>query len=54
MDEFYFSFWLCWVFLTLCGILYCCGGGGGEWGLLFAIVSGLLIVVVSLISEHRL
>ena len=42
-------FWLSWVF--------CCSwafSGYGEWELLFIVVCGLLIMVVSLVAEHRL
>jgi len=37
--------------------LYCCAwvfSSCGEWGLLFTAVSRLLVVVASLIAEHRL
>ena len=43
-------FWLCWVFIALCGLF----SGCGEWKLLFVAVHGLLIAVSSLIVEHGL
>ena len=42
-------FWLRWVFIAAHGLFSSCG----EQGLLFA-VHGLLIVVASLVVEHRL
>ena len=43
-------------FLAVLG-LRCCArafSSCGEWGLLFVVVHGLLIVVVSLVAEHGL
>ena len=42
-------FWLCWVFIAVCGLFSSCG----EQGLLFVVVCRLLIAVASLV-EHRL
>ena len=42
-------FWLCWVFIAARGLFSSCG----ERGLLFVAVHGLLIVVASLVAEHR-
>ena len=42
--------WLCWAFLALPRLFSSCG----EPGLLFLIVPGFLIVVASLVTEHRL
>ena len=42
-------FWLCWVFIAARAFSSC-----GEWGLLFAVVRGLLIAVASLVVEHGL
>ena len=42
-------FWLSWVFG--CSWAF---SSYGEWGLLFIAVSGLLIMVVSLVAEYRL
>ena len=44
------------LFLAALG-LRCCArafSSCGEWGLLFVVVRGLLIVVASLVVEHRL
>ena len=44
------------LFLAVLG-LHCCAGAFsscGEWGLLFVAVHRLLIVVASLVAEHRL
>ena len=44
------------LFLAALG-LRCCTrafSGYGEWGLLFVVVRGLLIVVASLVAEHGL
>ena len=44
------------LFLTVLG-LHCCAwafSSCGEWGLLFVVVRGLLIVVASLVAEHGL
>ena len=35
-------------------VRFVCVCGGSEWGLLNVTVSGLLVVVASLVSEHRL
>ena len=43
-------FWLRWVFVAAHGLFSSCG----ERGLLFVAVRGLLIVVASLVVEHRL
>ncbi len=43
-------FWLCWVLVAVCGLYSSCG----EWGLIFAAVRVLLIVVASLAVEHGL
>ena len=43
-------FWLCWVFIAVCGLFSDCG----ERGLLFVAVRGLLIAVASLVVEHGL
>ena len=43
-------------FLAALG-LHCCArafSSCGEWGLLFVAVHGLLVVVASLVAEHRL
>ena len=42
-------FWLCWVFVAAQSFSSC-----GERGLLLLAVRGLLIVVASLVVEHRL
>ena len=39
-----------WVFVDAHGLFSSCG----EWGLLFVVVCGLLIVVASLVAEHGL
>ena len=46
----YFIFLLCWVFVAAHRLF----SGCGERGLLFVAMRGLLIVVASLIAEHRL
>ena len=43
-------FWLHWDFVAVCGLFSSCV----ERGLLFVAVRGLLIVVSSLVVEHRL
>ena len=52
-----FSFlFVCFYFLAVLG-LRCCTwafSSCGEQGLLFVVVRGLLIVVASLVAEHRL
>ena len=49
--KFYlFYFWLCWVLVAAHGLF----SGCGERGLLFVAVCGLLVVVTSLVMEHRL
>ena len=42
--------WLCWVFVSVCGLSLV----GGEWGPLFIAARGPLTVVASLVAEHRL
>ena len=44
------------LFLSAVGLLCCVRAFSscGEWGLLFVAVHGLLIVVASLVAEHRL
>ena len=49
-DTIHFFFWLHWVFTAACGLFSSCG----ERALLFVAVHGLLIVVASLVVEHRL
>ena len=46
----FFFFWLHWIFVAVCGLFFSCE----EQGLLFAAVHRLLIVVASLVAEHRL
>ena len=49
-------FYLFILFLAVLG-LHCCAqafSSCGEWGLLFVVVCGLLLVVASLVAEHRL
>ena len=41
-------FWLCWIFIAAHGLSLC-----NEWGLLFIVLHGLLIMVTSLVGEHR-
>ena len=51
-----FIYLFIYLFLAVLG-LCCCSqafSSCGEWGLLFIVVRGLLIVVVSLVAEHRL
>ena len=52
-SDFFFlrflSFWLCWVFVAMYGLFSRCG----ECGLLFIAVPRLLVVVASLVAEHR-
>ena len=43
-------FWLCWVFVAAPRAFSSCG----ELGLLFVAVHGPLIVMASLVAEHRL
>ena len=43
-------FWLCWVFVAARRLFSSCG----EQGLLFVVVHGLLIAVVSLVVKHGL
>ena len=45
----FFYFWLHWVFIAH-GLF----SSGGEQGLLFVVVRGLLIAVASLVAEHGL
>ena len=47
-----FYFWLCWSFGLCC--FYAAFSTWGEQGLLFIVVCGLLILVTSLVAEHRL
>ena len=47
---FIYCFWLCWVFVAVCGLF----SGCGERGLLFIAVHRLLIAVASLVAEHGL
>ena len=52
---FLFSFLFFYLFLAAFG-LHCCVrafSSCGEWGLLFVAVRGLLIVVASLVVEHK-
>ena len=51
-DTIYFIY----LFLAALGLHYCMQAFStcGEWGLLFPAVRGLLIVVASLVVEHRL
>ena len=42
-------FWLRWVCCCVRAFSSC-----GEWGLLFVVVHGLLVAVVSLVAEHKL
>ena len=44
----------CFFFLAALGLCCCMRAFSGEWGLLFVVVHGLLIVVASLSVEHRL
>ena len=46
----FFNFWLCWVFVAVRRLSLV----GGEQGLLFVAVHGLLIAVASLVAEHWL
>ena len=46
----YFNFWLHWVLVAACGLSLVAASGG----LLFVAMHGLLIVVSSLVVEHRL
>ena len=43
-----FIFGCVWVFIAVHGLFSSCG----EWGLLFVVVHGLLIVVASFVAEH--
>ena len=54
--KLYSFFKLVYLFLAALG-LRCCAwtsSSCGEWGLLFLVVRGLLIVVASLVAEHGL
>ena len=44
------------VFLAVLGLRFCAQAffSCSEWGLLFVVVRGLLIVVASLVAEHGL
>ena len=44
------NFWLCWVFVALCGLSLVAGSRGYS----LVVVWGLLTVVASLVVEHRL
>ena len=48
--NFFFFFWLRWVFVAARGLFSSCG----ERGLLLVVLRGLLIAVSSLVTEHRL
>ena len=54
MDYFFFFHFGCTGSSSLCAFFVCVCGGNGEWGLLYVTVSGLLVVVASRVSEHRL
>ena len=45
--ETYFYFWLCWIFVAVCGFSLAAARGG----LLFIVMRRLLIVVAPLIAE---
>ena len=47
--NFFFFFWLCWVFLAVRAL-----SSYGERGLFFTVVCGLLIVVASPVAVHGL
>ena len=52
-NSFLFSliyFWRCWVFVSAQAVF----SSWGEQGLFFVAVHGFLIVVASLVAEHRL
>ena len=51
-QYFYFLiyFWLHWIFVVAFGLFSSCG----KQGLLLIVARGLLIVVASLVAEHRL
>ena len=46
----FFFFWLCWVFVSVCGLSLVATSRGYS----LIVVHGLLIVVASLVVEHRL
>ena len=50
----FFNLFIC-LFLAVLGLRYCARAlsSCGEWGLLFIEVHGLLVVVASLVAEHR-
>ena len=59
MEFLFFFFYKCfYLFLFLAVLGLCCCvrafSNCGEWGLLFVAVHGLLIVLSSLVAEHRL
>ena len=57
LPQFLFLFFkFIYLFLAALGLRYCTCvfSSCGEWGLLFIVVRGLLIVVASLVAEHRL
>ena len=43
-------FWLCWVFITVCGLSLVVAGGGSS----LVVVHGLLVAVASQVVEHGL
>ena len=45
----FFFFWLCWVFVSVCGLSLVVTNRGYS----LIVVHGLLIVVASLVVEHR-
>ena len=45
----FFFFWLCWVFVSVCGLSLVVTSRGYS----LIVVHGLLIVVASLVVEHR-
>ena len=46
----YFYFWLCWVFVAVCGLSLVAVSGGYS----LVVVHGFLIEMASLVAEHRL
>ena len=51
-----FIYLFIYLFLAALGLRFCAQAFSscGEWGLLFVVVCGLLIVVTSLVAEHKL
>ena len=47
----YLFFWLCWVFIAVCGFSLVVPSGGYS---LAAVEPSLLVVVTSLVAEHSL